>query len=169
MTDYKKDFLDFMKRKKTDHFLDTVEEIQNLKLMEERNAEEYCRVVDKKFLNEMEDVVRTINNTLANMKANFWEGATAKEKNSIHFTISLKAIEEKLTKTYMILEVSSNLITIRSSDDVFEQLNDLGDMDASNAVSFPQKRGKILLEDDDIKEARDQFVRGAYELAKQFH
>lgn len=158
-----------MKRKKLDYFFDTIEEVKNLKLIEERNAEEYYRVVDKNFLKEMKDVVKTINDTLANMKANFWEGATAKEKNSIHFTISLKDIEQKIIKTYMILEVSSNLITMRSSDDVFEQLNDLGDMDPSNTVSFPQKRGKKLLEDNDIKEARDQFIRGAYELAKHFN
>ena len=169
MNDYKKEFLEFMKRKKLDYYFDTIEEAQNLKLMEERNAEEYYRVVDKNFLKEMKDVVKTINDTLTHMTANFWEGATAKEKNSIHLTITLEALKQKIAKTYMILEVSSNLITIRSSDDVFEQLNDLGDMDPNNTVSFPQKRGKILLEDDDIKEARDQFVRGAYELAKQFH
>ena len=166
MNDYKKDFIEHIKNKKE-------KSKKNKELADEvkkQEIEQYERVVTEEFLREVNNVVTTINKTLKIYRAHFWE---YRELSRLSFTIKpIKFIEDvEEIDTYIDLEVKTNSIDLCSDDGdvIFEQLNDLGEMVPTQYVTFPQASGKETYDDQDIKEARDQFIRGAYRLAKEFN
>ena len=164
MTDYKKDFLDHMDNK-------VKANLESEKLYKEKakaNLELYYKVVSNEFVKEVKDVVKTVNSKLKYFKARFEDNGMIYNQAEFILASTLEPNSKSLGG-FIVLKLEDNFITMSSRHFVLEQLNDLGDYEDSNIIGLPQKRGKKTLDEEDIKEAREQFIRGAYRLAKEFN
>tara|TARA_A100001015_G_C14971319_1_gene705259 strand:- start:293 stop:805 length:513 start_codon:yes stop_codon:yes gene_type:complete len=167
--DYKKDFLNHIDEKKKAELDQEKLNKKQSKEEKQKQLELYYKVVSNEFVKEVKDVVKTVNSKLKYFKARFEDSGIIYNEASFQIA-SLKFPDNySLGGFVSLIPSSTNHIYLQSKHHVFQKLNDLGDYEDSDDVSLPQKRGKKTLDEDDIKEAREQFIRGAYELAKGFN
>ena len=173
MKDYKKDFLNQVnKAKEMLSKADKTHE-ENQKI----NKQNYDRVITKEFINQIQDAIDTIQTSLKDIETGLRISHLTKpsiiephlkDKHFILFSIKDKTEEDFEKKD---LELSFNFgrtFMTSSSNWVLQKRNDLGDMEDADSVIFPNYRAKTELDEEDIKEIHNQFIRAIYELAKEY-
>lgn len=164
--DYKKDFIDSVNTAKA-----KIVEAKETNLKIQKAAEKtYKKVVTKEFVNQIHDAIGTIKKHLKHVEVSLkltdltpdFEG---RSYVNVYFNRKGASAFDVIG---IYVDFYSDMATMCSDLHILERKNDLGDMENNNAVDFPNDRGRKNLNDSDIKEIHEQFIRGMYELAKEF-
>ena len=173
MNDYKKDFLSQVNKAKEilSKADKTYEENQKI------NKQNYERVATKEFISQIQDAIDTIQSNLKDIETGLRLSHLTKpsiiephlkDKHFILFSIKDK-IEDDFEKKDLELSFYFGRTFMTSKHNwVLQKRNDLGDMEDTYSVIFPNYRAKTELDEEDIKEIHTQFIRAIYELAKEY-
>lgn len=161
--DYKAEFLKNIREKKAKKIQDRKTQLEIIR----QSKETYKRVCPAPFIKQVLEAVDTIKQEMKDMNVglSFSHLSGVKDKSYMHFSIRPKDAEI-FEDVHITLEAYGNSITLTSNLDVLEEKNDLGDFEPKNCVLFPYARGKAELDDEDIKEIHNQFIRALYDLAQ---
>tara|TARA_E500000318_G_C3500109_1_gene187992 strand:- start:54 stop:578 length:525 start_codon:yes stop_codon:yes gene_type:complete len=166
---FKEDFLNKIKKDKEMLSKADVQHEENLKI----NDQNYKRVITKEFVSQIQDAIQTIKDNLKGVEVGLLLSHLIKPTLGRNTTYILFSIKEKTEEDYFTknLELSFNFgktFMTSSSNWVLQKRNDLGDMEDTDSVIFPNYRAKTELDEEDIKEIHTQFIRAIYELAKEY-
>ena len=166
--DYKAEFLKKIKEKKAKTAEDKKARLEMIK----QSKETYKRVCSEFFITQVLDAVSTIKKEIRKEMKDVYVGLTfshlsaIKDQFYVHFEISENEEEYRLRDQRITLEAHGNSIMLYSNCYVLEKKNDLGDSKSEDSVHFPMTRGKTELDDEEIKEIHNQFIRALYSLAQ---